>query len=94
MRLDHFLRASRLCVRRTLAQELCAAGAVTVNGATARSARTVRVGDEITLRRRDRQLTVRVSAVPQTRQTSRHDAPDLYEILNDITLSTDPFGEI
>src|ERR671921_486406 len=85
MRLDQFLRASRLVVRRTVAQELCEAGAVSVNGAAARSSRTVREGDEISVRRRERALTVRVLTVPQTKQVSRADAPSLYEIVSDIT---------
>jgi ribosomal 50S subunit-recycling heat shock protein len=87
MRLDQFLRASRLVVRRTVAQELCEAGAVSVNGAAARSSRTVREGDEIAVCRRASVLTVRVLAVPQTKQVSRADAPSLYEIVSDISVS-------
>ncbi|MDT5294347.1 MAG: hypothetical protein QOJ76_1227 [Acidobacteriota bacterium] len=84
MRLDQFLRASRLVLRRTVAQELCEAGAVSVNGVAARSSRTVREGDEIAVRRRERALTVRVNTVPQTKQVSRADANTLYEIISDI----------
>jgi ribosomal 50S subunit-recycling heat shock protein len=87
MRLDQFLRASRLVLRRTVAQELCEAGAVSVNGAAARSSRTVRDGDEISIRRRERALTVRVLTVPQTKQVSRADASSLYEIISDIKLN-------
>jgi ribosomal 50S subunit-recycling heat shock protein len=87
MRLDQFLRASRLVVRRTVAQELCEAGAVSVNGAAARSSRTVREGDEITVRRRASALTVRVRTVPQAKQVSRADAPSLYEIISDVRLN-------
>jgi ribosomal 50S subunit-recycling heat shock protein len=87
MRLDQFLRASRLVLRRTVAQELCEAGAVSVNGAAARSSRTVREGDEIAIRRRERTLTVRVLTVPQTKQVSRADASSLYEIVSDIKLN-------
>ncbi len=83
MRLDQFLRASRLVLRRTVAQELCEAGAVEVNGATARSARVVRAGDEIKIRRRGRLLTVRVASVPAMRQPSRAEAASLYEVLAD-----------
>ncbi|HYP02168.1 MAG TPA: RNA-binding S4 domain-containing protein [Pyrinomonadaceae bacterium] len=83
MRLDQFLRASRLVLRRTVAQELCEAGAVLVNGAPARSSRAVRVGDEITLGRRERLLTARVLAVPTARQTSKHEAATLYEVVRD-----------
>jgi ribosomal 50S subunit-recycling heat shock protein len=83
MRLDLFLKSSRLVLRRTAAQALCDAGVVTVNGVTAKSSRALRVGDEITLRRRNHLLTVRVLALPATRQTSRSDAAGLYETLSD-----------
>ena len=86
MRLDQFLKASRLVLRRTVAQELCEAGAVSVNNTPARSARTVRVGDEIQMRRGGRLLTVRVVAVPTVRQTSRSEASGLYEVLSDVAL--------
>lgn len=86
MRLDQFLRASRIVVRRTAAQELCEAGAVSVGGVTARSSRAVRAGDEITVRRRSNALTVRVLTVPQTKQVSRADAATLYEIVSDIKI--------
>jgi ribosomal 50S subunit-recycling heat shock protein len=87
MRLDQYLRASRLVLRRTVAQELCDAGAVAVNGTPARSSRTVRPGDSIAIRRRERVLTVRVLLVPDTKQVSRADAPTLYEILEDTKLN-------
>ncbi len=86
MRLDQFLKASRLVLRRTVAQELCEAGAVLINNIPARSARTMRVGDEIQLRRGKRLLTVRVVAVPAARQTSRSEASDFYEVLSDVAL--------
>ena len=89
MRLDLFLRASRLVLRRTVAQELCEAGAVTVNGAPARASRAVREGDEITISRRGRALTARVLALPQAKQVSRGDAPSLYEVVSDINVNDD-----
>jgi ribosomal 50S subunit-recycling heat shock protein len=87
MRLDLFLKASRLCARRSVAQELCEAGAVLLNGVAAKSSRTVRIGDEIGLRRRNRLLLVRVLALPSTRQTSKREAPELYAIVGDTALS-------
>ena len=87
MRLDLFLRASRLVLRRTVAQELCEAGVVSVNGAQARASRSVREGDEITIRRRGRELTVRVLTLPQAKQVSRNDAPSLYEVVGDISVN-------
>jgi ribosome-associated heat shock protein Hsp15 len=89
MRLDLFLKATRLVPRRALAQALCDAGVVSVNGLTAKSSRAVNVGDEITLRRRNHLLAVRVLALPATRQTSRSDAPNLYQILSDTVIHED-----
>lgn len=90
MRLDLFLRASRLVLRRGVAQELCEAGAVLVNGAAARPSRAVRAGDELTLRRRGRTLTVRVLALPDTKQVSRAAAPALYEVLSEVKETDEP----
>jgi ribosomal 50S subunit-recycling heat shock protein len=87
MRLDQYLRASRIVPRRTLAQELCEAGAVRVNGTPARSSRTVRTGDLVTVSRRDRALTVRIRTVPETKQVSRADAAALYEVISDTNLN-------
>ncbi|MGB8508199.1 MAG: S4 domain-containing protein [Pyrinomonadaceae bacterium] len=92
MRLDQFLRASRLVLRRTVAQELCDAGVISVNGILARSSRTVREEDEITLTRRNRILKVRVCAVPATKQISRAEAPSLYEIIGDEKVSDEGEG--
>ena len=47
MRLDLFLKASRLIARRSLAQKFCDAGLVKVNDLTAKSSREIKVGDEI-----------------------------------------------
>jgi ribosomal 50S subunit-recycling heat shock protein len=89
MRLDQYLRASRIVLRRTVAQELCDAGAVTVNGLAARPSRAVRPGDEITVTRRRRALTVRVLALPTTKQVSRGEAPSLYEVLAEVAIPED-----
>lgn len=83
MRLDLFLKATRLVLRRSVAQEMCEAGVVEVNGAAAKSSRAVNVGDEIKLRRRNQLLTIRVAALPMARQTSRTEAPTLYQILSE-----------
>ncbi len=82
MRLDLFLKASRLCLRRAAAQELCDAGAVSVNDAPAKPSRVVRINDEITLRRRGQVLKFRVAMLPATRQLARSEASQLYEIIS------------
>jgi ribosome-associated heat shock protein Hsp15 len=83
MRLDLFLKASRLCLRRSVAQELCDADAVKVNGNTAKAGRAINPGDLITIERRDRVLTVRVESVPQTKQVARAEAASLYTVVED-----------
>ena len=93
MRLDQFLRASRLVLRRKIAQELCELGAVTVNGVRARAAREVRVGDCVAVRRSsERLLIVRVTALPPTRQTSKQQAATLYEIISDNKITDEQSG--
>jgi len=86
MRLDLFLKASRLSGRRTLAQKLCDAGRVSINGSTAKSSHAVKVGDEICIRRHNKLTTVRVLAVPSIRQTSRNEARSFYEVLKEESL--------
>jgi ribosomal 50S subunit-recycling heat shock protein len=89
VRLDVFLKVSRLCPRRTLAQELCDAGFVLLNGRPAKSAHTVKAGDEISVRRRDRQTIVRVLQTPATSYVSRRDASQLIEVVNEKILESD-----
>jgi ribosomal 50S subunit-recycling heat shock protein len=81
--LDVFLKVSRLCPRRTLAQELCDAGFVLLNGRPAKSAHTVKVGDELSIRRRDREIVARVLQAPESRNVSRRDADRLVEIVSE-----------
>ena len=87
MRLDLFLKASRLCPRRSIAQKLCDAGLVSLNGKAAKSAHGVKPEDEMTIRIRSRLLTVRVNAIPLGRSVSKTDAATLYQVINDEELS-------
>ena len=64
MRLDLFLKWSRIILRRALANETCDAGRVTVNGQEARAGREVRVGDTISVRLHRRRVTFRVRSIP------------------------------
>jgi ribosomal 50S subunit-recycling heat shock protein len=83
MRLDLFLKASRLCLRRSVAQEMCDAGVVFVNGIAAKSAKELHVGDRIEIRRRGHILTVIVNSIPASKQVARANAPSLYTIVED-----------
>lgn len=86
MRLDLFLKASRLVLRRTLAQDLCDANRVKVNGQTAKPSKEVKIGDAIEIKRSNRVLSVRVLEIPKSKQVSRTLAPSLYEILSEETV--------
>ncbi len=81
MRLDLFLKLSRLVPRRTLAQEMCEAGVVKLNGLRAKSAHEVRPSDLLSIRQRGRITTVRVVNVP-SKPPSKRDAQSLYETID------------
>ncbi|HEY6119897.1 MAG TPA: S4 domain-containing protein [Pyrinomonadaceae bacterium] len=87
MRLDLFLKASRLCPRRSVAQKLCEAGLVTVGARPAKPAHLVHPGDEITISRRDRKMTILVKAMPHGRQTSREESFSLFDIVREEKVS-------
>jgi ribosomal 50S subunit-recycling heat shock protein len=82
MRLDVFLKLSRLCPRRSLAQKLCDAGFVLLNGKPAKSAHVVKVGDEIRIRKADEERRARVLSVPTTHNVAKRDASSLVEVLS------------
>jgi len=89
VRLDLFLKASRLCSRRSVAQQFCEANRISVKGQLAKSSHAVKVGDEITIRRHNRLTTVRVVSVPTSRQTARKDASSLYELVREESFEED-----
>ncbi len=80
MRLDLFLKRSRLIPRRALAQQACAAGAVSVNGQVSKGGRSIKVGDVIECRKRNATLRVRVACLPGS-DPRRNEAASLYEVL-------------
>jgi ribosomal 50S subunit-recycling heat shock protein len=86
MRLDLFLKASRICPRRTVAQNLCDSGLVLLNGTRAKPAHPVKPGDELIIRRRDKVSTFRILATAERGQTSRQQASELYELINEETI--------
>jgi ribosomal 50S subunit-recycling heat shock protein len=89
MRLDLFLKLSRLCPRRSVAQQLCDAGFVLMNGRVAKSAHAVRENDVITMRHRHRETTVRVKSVPAGRNVSRQAANEMTEVIAERDLASD-----
>ena len=80
MRLDKYLKVSRLIKRRTMANEACDNGLVSVNGRPARASHEVKEGDQITLRLGAREVTVEVLSVQET--VRQADAAALYRQLS------------
>lgn len=81
MRLDKFLKVSRLIKRRTIANEACDAGRVTVGGKVARASYEVKTGDIIEISLGARKLTVEVLTVSET--ATKEAAGTLYRELNE-----------
>ena len=79
MRLDKYLKVSRLIKRRTVANEACDAGRVTVNGKVARASYDVKVGDVIELTLGARAVKVQIVSVQET--VAKNDAAMLYTIV-------------
>lgn len=78
MRLDKYLKVSRLIKRRTVANEICSAGRVFLNGKAAKPGAEVEVGDRITLVFGTGETTVEVLAIQET--VRKQEAGELYRI--------------
>ncbi|MDD6189108.1 MAG: RNA-binding S4 domain-containing protein [Clostridiales bacterium] len=76
MRLDKYLKVSRLIKRRTVANEACDNERVTVNGKTARASYEVKIGDVIEIS--FGQKTVKVEVLEVNEHAAKSDAPAMY----------------
>lgn len=81
MRLDKFLKISRLIKRRTLAKEVADQGRVTINGKTVKASSAVKVGDELAIRFGQKKVTVRVEELKDV--VRKEDAAKMYSILKE-----------
>ena len=79
MRLDKYLKVSRLIKRRTVANEACDAGRVLVNDKVARASTPVKVGDRITVQFGNKDVSVEVLSVQET--VRKEDAENLFRYL-------------
>ena len=66
MRLDKYLKVSRLIKRRTVANEACDAGRVTVNGNVSKASYDVKVGDKIAIRFGDKTVEAEILSIAET----------------------------
>ena len=79
MRLDKFLKVSRLIKRRTVANEACDAGRVKINDKVAKASSAVKAGDIIEIAFGNKTVKVRVLDLKET--TKKDEAKDLFEYL-------------
>ena len=79
MRLDKFLKVSRIIKRRTVAADACTAARVTVNGKTAKPSYVLKIGDVVEISFGTRSMRVRV--VNLLDSTKKADAAEMYEVL-------------
>ena len=89
MRLDLFLKTSRLIKSRSVAQEFCDAGMVEINGTPAKSSKEVKAGDKLTIRRRNRVSEYSIESIPAQKQVSKEKAPELYSIISETKIDDD-----
>lgn len=81
MRLDKYLKISRLIKRRTVANEACDAGRVLVNGKIARASYEVKVGDRLEITLGERVLRAEVISVSE--YATKEQASDLYRMIEE-----------
>jgi ribosomal 50S subunit-recycling heat shock protein len=81
MRLDKFLKVSRIIKRRTVANEACSGGRVSLNGRTAKPGAEVKENDVLEIRFGNRVGKYRVLGVKET--VRKEGAADLYEVLSE-----------
>ena len=84
MRIDKFLKVSRLIRRRTLAKEVADQGRVEVNGLVVKASTSVKVGDEIAIRFGQKVVTVKVEMIKNT--TKKDEAESMYTVLSEETI--------
>lgn len=87
MRLDKYLKASRIIKRRPVAKEVADKGRIKVNGILAKSSTDLKINDEIEIRFGNKLLTVRVLEMKDS--TKKEDATRMYEIINETRIEAD-----
>ena len=81
MRLDKFLKVSRIIKRRSIAKEIADQGRILINGQSAKSSSRVAVGDTLTIKFGNKTETVKINRIVET--TKKSEAEDMYEIVDE-----------
>ncbi|KQY86374.1 MULTISPECIES: RNA-binding S4 domain-containing protein [Paenibacillus] len=87
MRLDKFLKVSRLIKRRTVAKDVSEQGRVLVNGREAKPSAAVKVGDELTVQFGQKLVTVKVERLAES--TKKDEASSLYTLVKEEPIAKD-----
>ena len=87
MRLDKFLKVSRIIKRRTVAKEVADKGRILVNNRPAKSSTDVKVGDEMTIQFGNKTLVVRIEKIVDT--TKKDEAKEMYTIVSETAIERD-----
>lgn len=91
MRLDKFLKVSRLIKRRTLAKEVCDQGRITVNGRQAKAGTTLAVGDEMTIRFGQKIVTVSIDDLKTS--AKKEETQSMYTVVSEQPVQAENKGE-
>jgi ribosomal 50S subunit-recycling heat shock protein len=87
MRLDKFLKLSRLIKRRTVAKDVSDQGRVEINRKEAKASSTVKVGDEITVRYGNKSVTVRVELLHESPR--KEQSTEMYTVLREESVTSE-----
>lgn len=87
MRLDKFLKVSRLIKRRTLAKEVSDQGRITINGLQAKASSTVKVGDELAVRFGQKIVTVKIEKLQEN--SRKEEAGEMYSLVKEEKVETE-----
>lgn len=87
VRLDKYLKVSRIIKRRPVAKEVADKGRVKVNGVLAKSSTDLKLNDQVEIRFGNKLLTVKVLEMKDS--TKKEDAIKMYEIINETRIETD-----
>lgn len=87
MRLDKYLKVSRIIKRRTVAKEVADKGRIKINGILAKSSTDLKMNDQIEIQFGNKLLTVKVLEMKDS--TKKEDALKMYEIISEKRIETD-----
>ncbi len=87
MRLDKYLKVSRVIKRRTVAKEICEAGRIQVNGHRAKAGHEIKIGDILDIAMGNLRLKIRVAEIKET--VRANESSSLYEVLEEKRIKTE-----